>query len=48
VHGDLKDEAVLESLDLKRVEDRGKVIRVKLDLIVSKNSHTNPTLVVSY
>jgi hypothetical protein len=32
VHGDLEDEAVLEALNLKRVEDRGKVVGLELDL----------------
>ena len=35
VHRDLEDEAVLEALDLERVEDGGEVIRVELDLHVA-------------
>lgn len=32
VHRNLEDEAVLEALDLERVEDRGKVVSIELDL----------------
>jgi hypothetical protein len=32
VHGDLKDETVLESLNLEGVEDGGKIIGIELDL----------------
>jgi hypothetical protein len=38
VHSDLEDETVLEALNLKGVEDRGKVIGVELDLYVGRKS----------